>query len=219
MAEQLGLYRYSGKMDKTVGSRWRKSRDLVKYWKGPAKGRVLPLPMKKQIARMTVLGELSNILYPAYSLGMEKVAKRRQMTVNNLFVKKNAAAVTVNDSLETTVTYSGIAVAEGHLPQVLFSQANFSTPQTVKVTFTSAEGVVGASGKDDVFVAVFCPTDGGVILSAPVKRNETEVDVAMPDAWNGLKVEVWGFAVGGDLSNRNFGECSPSTFLGEGTIN
>lgn len=205
-------------MDKTVGSRWRKSRDLVKYWKGPAKGRVLPLTMKKQIARMTVLGELSNILYPVYSLGMGKFAKRRQMAVNNLFVKKNAAAVAVSDSLVTTITYSGISLAEGHLPQVLFSQADFSTPQAVKVAFTSADGVVGASRKDDVYVTVFCPTDNGVILSAPVKRAESEVSVEIPDAWNGLKVEVWGFAVGGDENNRNFGESSPSTFLGEGTI-
>lgn len=219
MAEQISLHRFSGKLDNSVGFRGRKNSAFERYYRGPAKGRLLPLSMKKQIARMTVLGELSNILYPVYSLGMGKFAKRRQMAVNNLFVKKNAPAVAVSDSLETTITYSNISVAEGHLPAVLFGQAKFSAPQTVEVTFSSAEGIVGASGKDDVFVAVFCPTDNGIILSTPVKRTVGEVRVSIPDAWNGLKVEVWGFAVGGEATNRNFGESSPSAFLGEGTIN
>lgn len=219
MAEQTGLYRYSGKLFNTVGCRWRKNRDTVKYWKGAKKGRTLPLSMKKQIARMTALGELSCILYPAYTLGMGKFAKRRQMEVNNLFVKENMPALSADSSLNVTIDYSKIALSKGHLPMVLFSQADFSRPQSVKVAFGSAAGVEGASEDDKVYVAVYCPVSGGLVMSRPVTRDAGELVVTLPDDWNGLEVKVWGWAIGGSKGDRNFGESSDCTFLGSGHVN
>lgn len=219
MAEQTGLYRYSGKMFNTVGARWRKNRDVVKYWKGPKKGRTLPLTMKKQIARMTALGELSCILYPAYMRGMEKFAKRRQMSTNNLFIKENMPALSADSSLNVTIDYSKISLSKGHLPMVLFAQADFSTPQTVKVSFGSAAGVEGASEADKVYVAVYCPMAGGLMMSRPVTRDAGDIRVTLPDDWNGLEVKVWGWAVGDQPNDRNDGESSDCTFLGSGTVN
>lgn len=219
MAEQTGLYRYSGKMFNTVGARWRKNRDVVKYWKGPAKGRTLPLSMKKQIARMTALGALSNALYPAYMLGLSKFAKRRQMSANNLFMKENMPALSADSSLEVTIDYSMIKLSKGHLPMVLFSQADFSKPQSVKVSFGSAGGVEGASEDDKVYVVVFCPKAGGLVMSRPVTRDAGELTVGLPDDWNGLEVKVWGWAIGVQPDERNDGESSDCTFLGSGTVN
>lgn len=219
MAEQTGLYRYSGKLFNTVGCRWRKNRDTVKYWKGAKKGRTLPLEMKKQIARMTALGELSCFLYPAYMLGMNKFAKRRQMSTNNLFMKENMPAIGADSSLEVHIDYSKITLSKGHLPMVLFSQADFSKPQTVKASFGSAGGVQGASEDDKVYVAVYCPTAQGLVLSRPVTRDAGEVVVTLPDDWNGLEVKVWGWAIGDQPNDRNDKECSDCTFLGSGTVN
>ena len=219
MAEQTGLYRYSGKMFNTVGARWRKNRDVVKFWKGAKKGRTLPLSMKKQIARMTALGELSCILYPAYMLGMGKFAKRRQMSENNLFVKENMPAVSADSSLAVSIDFAKIKLSKGHLPMVLFSQADFSTPQTVKISFGSAAGVEGASEEDKVYAAVYCPTSGGLVLSRPVTRDSDGIRVTLPDDWNGLEVKVWGWAIGDQPNDRNDGEASDCTFLGSGTVN
>lgn len=219
MAEQTGLYRYSGKLFNTVGCRWRKNRDTVKYWKGAKKGRTLPLEMKKQIARMTALGELSCFLYPAYMLGMEKFAKRRQMSTNNLFMKENMPAIGADSSLEVHIDFSKIQLSKGHLPMVLFSQADFSKPQSVKVSFGSAGGVQGASEDDKVYVAVYCPKAQGLVLSRPVTRDAGDLVVTLPDDWNGLEVKVWGWAIGDQPNDRNDKECSDCTFLGSGTVN
>lgn len=218
MAEQLGMHRFSGKLDTNVGFRGRKNAAFERYYRRPAKGRVLPLSMKKQIARMTALGELSNILYPAYMLGIKKFAKRRQMSANNLFVKENMSALSVDSSLMVSIDYSKIELSKGHLPMVLFAQADFSNPQTVKVSFGSASGVEGASEDDKVYVAVYCPKAGGLVLSRPATRDAGEIFVAMPDDWNGLEVKVWGWAVGNQPNDRNDGESSECTFLGSGTV-
>lgn len=219
MAEQLGMHRFSGKLDTNVGFRGRKNAAFERYYRRPAKGRTLPLSMKKQIARMTALGELSNILYPAYMLGLKKFAKRRQMSPNNLFVKDNMPALSVDSSLNVTIDYSKISLSKGHLPMVLFSQADFSKPQCVKAAFGSAGGVEGADEEDKVYVAVYCPKAGGVVLSRPVTRDAGEVVIALPDDWNGLEVKVWGWAIGNQPNDRNDGEASECTFLGSGTVN
>lgn len=219
MAEQISLHRFSGKLDTSVGFRGRKNAAFERHYRRPAKGRLLPLSMKKQIARMTALGNLSNVLYPAYELGMRKFAKRRQMSVNNLFVKESAPAITVDNSLHVTADYSKIIVAKGHLPQVLFAAADFSTPQTVKIVFGSAAGVEGASDDDKVYAVVFCPVAAGLVISRPVTRDAGSLVVTLPDDWNGLEVKVWGFAIGVQPLERNDGESSESTFLGSGTVN
>lgn len=219
MAEQLGMHRFSGKLDTNVGFRGRKNAAFERYYRRPAKGRTLPLSMKKQIARMTAIGELSNILYPAYMLGLKKFAKRRQMSANNLFVKENMPALSADSSLNVTIDYSKINLSKGHLPMVLFSQADFSKPQSVRVAFGSAGGVQGASEDDKVFVAVYCPKAGGLVMSRPVTRDAGELSVTLPDDWNGLEVKVWGWAIGGEDGSKNYGESSDCTFLGSGTVN
>lgn len=219
MAQQISLHRFSGKLDTSVGYRGRKNSAFERYYRRPAKGRTLPLSMKKQIARMTALGELSCILYPAYKLGMGKFAKRRQMSESNLFVKENMPALSVDSSLVVSIDYAKIQLSKGHLPMVLFSQADFSTPQTVKISFGSAAGVEGASEDDKVYVAVYCPVSGGLVLSRPVTRDSDGIRVTLPDDWNGLEVKVWGWAIGDQPNDRNDGESSNCTFLGSGTVN
>ena len=219
MAEQLSLHRFSGKLDTSVGFRGRKNGAFERYYRRPAKGRTLPLSMKMQIARMTAIGKLSNILYPAYMLGMKKFAKRRQMSENNLFVKENMPAVSADSRLVVSTDWAKIKLSKGHLPMVLFSQADFSTPQSVKVSFGSAGGVEGASEDDKVFVAVFCPVAGGLVLSRPVTRDSDNIRVTLPDDWNGLEVKVWGWAIGDQPGSRNDGEASDCTYLGSGTVN
>lgn len=175
------------------------------------------LAQRQQMQRFSTLATMSHAFISALRLGLAERAKENHNSYHTNFVEVNMRAVTVDSSLVATVDWSKIIVSEGSLPMVLFSQADFSTPQTVKVSFGSASGVDGASEDDKVYVIVYCPTAGGSVLSRPVTRDAGELRITLPDDWNGLEVKVWGFAIGGDI--ENLGRASETTFLGSGTVN
>ena len=222
MAEQLSLYKYSGKLDNTVGNRWKANRAITKFWAPRKKKSVSEMPdyMQRQVCKFSALASLAVAFTPVIAEGLKTYAKGGRISVNNAFSKLNKVAISAEfgtGGYTARVDWSKLVLTQGRLPMVLFSQADFSTPQTVKVSFGSASGVYGASEDDKVYVAVYCPTVGGIVVSRPVTRDAGELRVTLPDDWNGLEVKVWGWAVGGDV--ENMGRYSETTFLGSGTVN
>lgn len=170
-----------------------------------------------QRLRFKATSQLSSVFLDATIIGLRKAAVANRMTESNVFFALNADKVTASGLDTLSVDYTGIVVAAGPLPQVGFDVPGFDTPQQVDVDFKANLECKYANADDDVYVFVYCHDADSGVLSAPVKRSEGTVSVKVPADWNGLKVHVWGFAMGTKESLRA-GQASDSAYIGTGNI-
>lgn len=167
-------------------------------------------------ARFAALGELSSSFLSALQLGFGKEAAGDHVTESNVFVKKNWEAVHAASPDSVSIDYTGLVIAHGKLPEVHFGAPQFDNPLQVALTFVGNENFPNADENDDIYVFVYNPDGKSGILPAPVKRSEGRMTIDVPSYWNGMKVHLWGFAVGGGIDNA--GIVSDSAYLGSGNI-
>lgn len=197
------------------------------FWKGKAVMRSMP---RKKAAgsynfseaqqlvqtRFAAITSLAGAFLNAIRIGYKMVAKRKQMTEGDIFVIENWGYVHADTPGNATVDFTELTIAKGNLPEVSFGSVKYDTPLTVEAPITAGEVPVGADSTDLVYIFVYSPEAGAGLLSEPVTRGDESAILAVPSYWNGHRVHVWGFAVGG--GNDDAGIRSNSRYLGSGTI-
>ena len=168
-------------------------------------------------ARFKAMMELVSGFLDASRIGLHDAAAAGPMTEGNMFFVKNWDMVTASGVESVSVDFTGLTVAQGHLPGVHFNAPQFDTPLQVDVDFDDNMEYRGTSPDDEVYVFVYCPDAKCGVLSAPAKRSDESVSVKVPSYWNGMKVHVYGFAKGA-LDSGRYGQCSDSAYLGTGNI-
>lgn len=206
---------FMGKVGTVVGSFW-KGIPVMRAYNRNKRDAQTELQLIQRM-RFKALSQLASGFFDATVVGMRNVASSRKMTESNIFMMLNADKVTATSLDSLNVDYSGLAVAYGPLPQVGFAAPNFDTPQKVKVAFNANLEYRYASADDEVYVFAYCPDAGCGVMSEPVLRNDGTIEVTVPALWNGLKVHLWGFALGAK-TNERAGQTSDSTYIGSGNI-
>lgn len=205
---------FFGKVGTVVGSFWKGIPVMRAYVR-----RIHDRKNNSQLlvrARFTAISDLASAFLSAIRIGLRNAASNSHTTEANVFVKKNWNAVQATTVDSVTIDYADLVVSKGALTSVQFGTAQFDTPQQVDVAFDSNEEVDGTSLDDLVYLFVYCPDTKGGILSAPVKRSVKSISLMVPSYWNGMKVHLWGFTLGGDLFNA--GTLSDSSYIGSGNI-
>ena len=167
-------------------------------------------------AKFGLLGKVCRTMLPALRLGMTAAGKAKQMTAGNLFMQKNWGAVSGATAAEVAVSYADLMLSTGQLPMPGFGAADFEEELTVKVTFEANSDVPGADASDEVYLFVYQPDTNGGVLGAPVLRSTQTVSVTVPASWSGMRVHVYGFAVGSAYGMT--GKPSESAYVGSGNI-
>lgn len=206
---------FMGKVGTVVGSFWKGIPVMRAYTRNRHDARTESQLMLRK--RFAALSELSSGFYQATLVGMHKVAVERSLTEGNVFMEVNFDKVSATGTGTLNVDYTGLKVALGRLTGVHFDVPQFDTPQQVKVDFSANTECVGTHADDEVYVFVYCPDAKCGVLSEAVKRSEETTTVRVPSYWNGMKVHVWGFAVGAKVNERPF-EPSESSYIGSGNI-
>ncbi|MBR1798419.1 MAG: hypothetical protein IJ761_00770 [Bacteroidales bacterium] len=173
---------------------------------------------KQQLVR-TRFGALSALqsgFMPAVNMGMSRLARQQRNTPANCFVSRNWNAVSAFTPGEAEVDYSKIVVAEGNLPSVVFSAPSFEESLSVGATFVGNTDMGKATEIDDVYLFLYAPSTGQGMLGVPAHRSDQRIIVGVPSNWSGMKVHIYGFAVGRGAENG--GLVSHSSYLGSGTI-
>lgn len=203
------------KVGSVVGRVWRTGKYVLAAMPASVKN---PRTQAQQLirARFSALGEMGGAFLSAIGTGLRGTYMARQSTAVGEFVRLNWGVVQATVADGVTIDYTGIRVAKGPLTNVAFGTAQFDTPQTVDVSFTTMEEIAGTSLDDKVYVFCYCPDAKAGIMADPVKRSARSVSVLVPAQWNGMKVHLWGFSVGDGLNNK--GRISNSTYLGSGNI-
>lgn len=209
-----------GKVGPVVGRKFREENVYSAYQKNVSNPR--SEAQQQHRARFRVLSTLSHDMACGAIFGFRTAAKGTNLSPRNLFQKTNFPAVTATGTGVVNVDYTSIVVSRGGLSPVIFDIPAFDVPHSVMVDFSEFGAPCQRTANDRVFVYVYCPDARQGILSGEVKLVDETVTVDVPEAWNGMKVHVWGFVrnegpadLGKDIPA---GECSPSQYLGSGNI-
>ena len=215
MGRQVGQIQVAGKFGGLVGMPGKNGRVFIRT-AAPKKERT---PTERQAivhSRFKVISELAAQAKNALKMGLKRKAKQLKCSVYNTFTKLNWDNVRSNMPGVTTVNYPEVILAVGNVPNVRFSSPNFDEPLSITVTFQGNADMIDADATDKVYMYAYCPDTGEGILTDAVSRSASTITMHVPINWNGMKVHVWGFVIGGE--NGLTDEPSDSVYIGTGNI-
>ena len=208
MAKQINGYLggFTGRLGTAVGYRWNGIWCL----------RRLPTNMSnpqtpKQIEHRNAFKaqvQLAAAMRQAVVAGLTAEARQLSMTSYNLFVHINQLAFS---SMEGTLLtdWRMLRVSLGPLPPVAFSVATIDEHNTLNVNFEANPLHMRADGYDMVRVYAYCPELGRGYMTAPVYRRSKRISAALPDAFEGKELQLYGFV------QNDQGLCSDSLYISQ----
>lgn len=151
------------------------------------------LEQQVQRARLAALVELSKGFRSALLVGFP--GRPVEETPYNTFVRLNADAVTVDESLEVTVDYAALVCSQGsrRVPDVTVSDAGSGSLQ-----FSSLAETYGAdAAADDTVYAVLYEKslNESVAQALGMRGEENQMLVELPEGWSAENVEAYCFAL------------------------
>lgn len=203
------------KLGNAVGRKWRTLDVLAVYQ--PFVSNPNTEAQRTVRKHFSIIAKLAMVFSNAAELGFANICKGTKVPQRCMFIRKNYDTVTMVDDQSGTIDYTSVVVAQGNLPECQFGSPTFTEPLQVDVAMTDTTGVPGADADDVVYLVVYSPEAGAAIISdGRNKRVNESISVNVPAYWNGHRVHVWGFAIGGDTDNM--GVISNSRYIGSGTI-
>lgn len=172
--------------------------------------------------RFAAMSQLAHGMACGAIFGFKTYAKGTNLSPRNWFQKTNWEFVTAPTPTSVSTDFLSLKVSRGGLAPLSSAECNFDIPSKVVVDWTRNGAACQCTPNDNTYIVVYCPDVKQAIISAPVEVREARAEVAVPAMWNGLKVYVYGFCRndGGDYGDNGIpaGECSDSTFVGQGNI-
>lgn len=209
-----------GKIGPVVGRKFREENVYSAYQKNVSNPR--SEAQMKHRYRFRALSTLSHDMACGAIFGFRTAAKGTNLSPRNLFQKTNWPSVTATSSGTINIEYSGMAISKGGLSPVNFDVPSFDIPLKVKASFAEYGAPCQRTENDRVYIYAYCPDAKQGIMSAPVVIREGGIEVAVPSLWTGMRVHVWGFTRNDGPADVEkdipAGECSPSRYLGSGSI-
>lgn len=163
-------------------------------------------------AKLAFMSRLASLFLGAARLGMTAQGKSEGHSGFCEFVQTNIGYVTGSSVDALTIDPMGIKVAEGTVPNALFS----STPTSINAAEINVnilnmnQDTTNASDNDDIYAVVYSPDAEGVCVSAPIKRSSVSrsITVSVPQGWSGMDCHCYGFALNAE------GKASRSQYCG-----
>ena len=96
------------------------------------------------------------------------------------------------------IDYERIRIAEGAAAPVRFTAASVDENSVLHVDFEKNSGMTRAKGSDRVYVYVYNKDTREGLLSAAAERRRGHLTMQLPEGWNELNINMWGFVVDGE---------------------
>ena len=212
---QMGILDgFIGKVGTVVGGYWKGKAVMRAYKKNVHDANTEAQQLIR--TRFAGIGSLAGQFFMAIERGFRNIARSRQITEGDVFVRLNWGHVHADTPGSVTIDYEDLVVAQGNLPQVQFGTVTATNPLQVDVAINDDATIIGSDPADEAYIFVYNPTAKAGILSQPVLRVEESAEIRVPAYWNGNRVHVYGFGIGG--GNDNKGRISNSRYLGSVSI-
>lgn len=210
------------KLGNAVGRKWRNLDVLAVYQPNVHNPRTTAQMANRN--KLSLASHAGSMLRAAIRLGLTGVTKNTRVFPRAKFVSLNVAEM---PSTGLTIPYDHIVVAKGSTPMPVFGTIDLSTPQTARIEWdnTALDSIIPPSKLSNlkVYLVVLCTNLGVSIVSQATDFAEGNISASLPNGWNGLAVETWGFARYEGANDEELGlinsMASDSTYLGKGTVN
>lgn len=205
-----------GKLGPAVGRKWKGRMVYASYQKYVANPRTMAQQLIR--SRFAVISGLASAFTSAIQLGLEQLAKSAAVTEGNAFIKMNWDKVTAVSPDDVSVNYPALNISHGALPEVSFGQVDFGEGEHLHVEAPMNGGTdqPGANNEDQVFLFAYCPDRKQGILGSAVPRSATKASVNVPQAWDGMEIHVYGFAVSAVTSRKRI--ATSTCYCGTGEV-
>jgi hypothetical protein len=180
----------SGKFGNTVGAVDRRGKTTMKEYRAPSNPNT-----KGQVSQRTKFGFINTEL--SFMRRMFKTTYVSYITREDL---KKASWMAVKNSVtgtspDFTIDYTKLIIAKGSLPWVGQVSVTLSNNGTVDVTWDTTL-FLGVDPTDSVKIIFANPLDKSWLLSEEnAMRTEGAMTVTLPQAWVGIKVHCWVYAI------------------------
>lgn len=196
---------YRGTVGTVIGYMWRGK------WCMRARPRFVrnPCTPKQQTNRLLFkqMVSLAGNMKLALRKGLHALSMEQHMTECNYFVKYNRECFALDGEGRMTVDWENLIVSDGALAAPVFEAPEVEGSRLTVPFAPCAEGE-RASGDDEVYLWAYCPAAGEGLLSASAWRRTRQVQIVLPESWQGKEVHLYGFAV------DHKGTASPTTYIG-----
>ena len=206
-----------GKLGPAVGARWKGRTVMRSYQKYVRNPRTEAQQLVR--SRFRVLSKLASAFHSANLLGLRQSAVSAAMTEGNIFSRLNWDKVTAVSPDEVSVNFSALSLSDGTLPEATFGAVDFGEGSHLHVEATLSGGAdqPGASEQDQVYLFAYCPDRYQGVLGSPVPRTADKVSVNVPASWDGMEIQLYGFAIGA-ADGQNAGRSSATAYCGSGEV-
>lgn len=196
---------YRGTVGTVIGYMWRGK------WCLRSRPRMVhnPRTEKQQSNRLLFkqMVSLAGSMKQALRKGLHRLSLEQHITECNYFVKYNRDCFALDSEGRMAVDWESLIVSDGALAAPLFEAPEVEASQLTVHFSPCAEGE-RAYGDDEVYLYAYCPAAGEGRLSASVWRRTKQVQLVLPESWQGKEVYLYGFAV------DHAGTASPTTYIG-----
>lgn len=179
-----------------------------------------PNTEKQQMVRerFATCASLAKQMRTPITMGLKALADALNSTIYGVFISENWRAVLATTPGSVVVNYSELVLAKGGLPGVSVLRLDLGANEhlTIEVQYAGNVGQEGTDSTDEVYAYVYNSEMKQGVLSSSSIRSENSVSVAVPNAWDGMRVEVYLLVMGrGDNTN---GQVADSVFAGGGEV-
>ena len=187
------LDEYKNKIGNVVGRRWR-GLDVISKYQPHVKN---PKTKKQVEARQRFLAasRLARDFRWIVGMGFGGVTAGTKCPPRGAFVRENIQAIefTYPDTID--IDYTMLKVAMGNHLTGTFGSPTSTEPLTVKVSFSYDASRLGVDMGDKVILVGYNPVDGTMCYSE-FRADEGNLEMTVPNSWNGEEVHIYGFVVG-----------------------
>lgn len=208
---------FKNRIGTVVGRRWRAGKWTMNSYQGDVKNPRTTAQMTQRL-RFSAAGQLGSAFYDAIDISLNYFLKTHPTTQVGEFVKRNMQFITATGPDSLNVDYTSLTLCKGPLAEVGFEAPGFDTPGQIKVDWQAHLQVASADANDKVYVFVYCPDTKSGFLAEPKERATGNMDITVPQDWNGLKVHLYGFVTSDKTNRKKPNSVSNSLYIGSGNI-
>lgn len=208
---------FKNKVGIVVGRKWR-NLDVMSAYQPSVKN---PKTKKQVEARQRFLtaSKLARDFRWIVGTGFGGVTAGTKCPPRGAFMRENIPAIefTYPDTID--VDYTMLKVAKGNHLTGTFGSPTSTEPLTVKVSFSYDQSRLGVDGGDKVILVGYNPADGTMCYSE-FRADAGNLEMTVPNSWNGEDVHIYGFVVGGGFLTviNSPDDVSESSYIGRVNI-
>lgn len=209
---------FENKVGIVVGRKWRNLDVMSAY-----QPKVANPKTKKQVEtrfRFSEASKLARAFRFVVKAGMGGITAGTKVPPRGAFVSENMKAVEFTYPDTINIDYTMLKIAKGNHLSGTFGSPASTEPLSIKVNFAYDITRLGVDMDDVVYLVAYNPADNTIAYKNERIGSSHELEMTVPNDWNGETVYVYGFVVAANAADNvnSPDDVSESHYIGSVSI-